>query len=360
MKEKKKKKKAGSTTRAILIAIIVLLSLMLALILAAVIFVNSTLNQIARPGTELETLSQEELDAILNETDPEDPEFTGPVLAPEDVTMPTAPAQVAVEDSEEIINILLVGQDTYSLTQRSRSDSMILCTINKSAKTLTMTSFMRDLYVTIPEYYDHRLNTAYAVGGFPALYDSLEYNFGVSVNKGVAVNFKSFKQIVDAVGGVDVNLTYSEAAHLNKNGWSLSSGVNHLDGTQALAYSRIRKIDSDFNRTSRQRNVMYAIIDKAKRMSLTELYDLLDVLIPMVYTDMSNKQILSTAAELAPMLQDMTIITQRIPVDNGYYNASVKGMAVLIPDIEMNCSFLADTIGVTADMEAILATADEE
>lgn len=356
--KKEKKDRKRSVKRGILIAAIVLLAFILILLIAATIFISSTLGKITHVDDLNVTMSDEELQQILNETEPEDVDFTGVVLAPEEVTLPETPVEV-VDSGRNVINILLVGQDTYSKTSRSRTDSMILCTINKSTKTLTLTSFMRDMYVRIPGYYSQRLNAAYVLGGFETLYDALEFNFGVVVDDGVAVNFASFAEVIDTVGGVEVELTGAEARHLNGQpyGWHLSEGVNLLDGEQALAYSRIRKLDSDFNRTSRQRAVIMALVEKAKKMSATELLSMIDVLCGMVITDMNTDEILFTAKELLPLLPELTVVTQRIPVDGEYQSVMIDGMAVLLPDLEANREILVQTIG---DPETLGETAETE
>lgn len=335
-----------SAKTGVLIAIIVVLSIILCVLIAATFFVTNTLNKIPK-ADQLDIMSQEEIESVLYEEPEEtEPGFTGEVIAPEDVVMPEKPVEV-VQTGDDIISILLVGQDTKNMSIRSRTDSMILCTINKTTKTLTMTSFLRDMYVKIPGWRDQRINVAYVLGGFETLYDSLEYNFGVQVEQGVAVNFASFEKVIDAVGGVDVELTSREANHLNAQNytWGLVEGVNTLNGEAALAYARIRKIDSDFARTNRQRTVITALLKKAKSLPLTDLYALVGELIPMVVTDMDNAQIVSLAMEIAPLLQDLTIVSQRIPVDDGYRSAWVDGMAVLLPDLETNRQFLIDTIG---------------
>ena len=347
VKEEKKKKKRGC-----LIVLIIFLALLISALIVTSVFVSRMLGQIEREDEVVETLSQEEIDAIYNETDPVedilDETEAGLETVPEeeDFTIPDETVE-PVQSGDDIINILLVGQDTANSKRRSRTDSMILCTINKKTKTLTMTSFMRDLYVKIPGYADQRLNVPYVLGGFKKLYQTLEYNFGVEVDYGIAVNFSSFKKVIDAVGGVDIELTKAEAKHLNKQNdeWELVKGVNHLDGEQALAYSRIRKIDSDFNRTSRQRKVIKAVVNGAKSMSVTELYSLVETLIPMVKTDMTDAEILGTAVELAPMLMDLEIKTQRIPINGEYKSKTIKGMSVLVADNKANRKFLQETIG---------------
>ena len=346
VQEEKKKKKRGC-----LIVLIIFLVLIVGALIVASVFFSSLLGKIEREDEVVETLSQEEVDQIFNETDPveelweetvENPEETDPE---EEITTPSEPVE-SIITNEKIVNILLVGQDNATAKRRSRTDSMILCTINTETKTLTMTSFMRDLYVKIPGYADQRLNVPYVLGGFKKLYQTLEYNFGVEVDYGIAVNFSSFKQVIDAVGGVDVELSKAEAKYLNKRmDWSLVEGVNHLDGEQALEYSRIRKIDSDFNRTKRQRMVLKAVVNSAKELPLTELYALVETLIPMVKTDMTDAEIIDTAIELAPMLMDMEVKTQRVPINGEYKSRTIKGMAVLVADAKATRKFLQETIG---------------
>lgn len=349
--KKNEKAKKKNVKRGFLIAVVVVLAVILVALLAVSIFVGDLLGRIQRVDPA-ETLSQEEIDAILNETD-EMEDYTGETMDPADVTMPDEAVE-AVDKGENVINIILIGQDNKSLTSRSRSDAMILCTINKEKKTLTMTSFLRDLYIKIPGYYNQRLNVAYAVGGFDALYETLEYNFGAVVDHGIGVNFSSFPDVIDAVGGVDIELTSREANHLNGQNytWGLSSGMNHLNGDQALAYSRIRKLDSDFGRTNRQRNVITALIEKAKDLSWTELYSMIQTLMPMVVTDMTDEEIIKTAMDLAPLLTDLEIITQRVPADGDYYMTMINGMSVLVADAEDTRQFLQDTIGDPGAKEA--------
>jgi LCP family protein required for cell wall assembly len=239
--------KRRSAKRGVLIALVVFLSIVLVVLLAGTIFMTRFLNSIQKVDPYQETMSQEQIDAILNEeTEPTDPDFTGEAISSDEIHLSDTPVD-AVETGEEVLNILLVGQDTDDLSQRSRSDSMVLCTINKTTGTLTMTSFMRDMYVKIPNFYDQRMNVAYLVGGFDALYDTLEHNFGVQIDNGVAVNFASFQKVIDAVGGVEIELTAAEADHLNMQNytWGLFEGVNILTGETALAYSRIRALGGD-------------------------------------------------------------------------------------------------------------------
>ena len=131
----------------------------------------------------------------------------------------------------------------------------------------------------------------YAIGGMEMLNETLEMNFGIHVDHNIEVDFSGFERIVDLMGGVDINLTSKEAKWM---GDGLKAGVNHLNGEKALEYARIRKIDSDFGRTNRQRTVLKALLEKAKRMNLSELNNLANALVPMVTTDMTTLHSLRT------------------------------------------------------------------
>lgn len=326
-----KKKNGKRSVKKILLAILcVILALVLIALLAVVIIGKSMLGKINRFDETQPTLSSSEIEQILQETDPPDPTFTGPVLTPEEVTIPTAPTEI-VTDSDNIINFLLVGQDRREGEPRQRSDSMILVTINKSKKTLTMTSFLRDIWLTIPGYYDQRLNVPYVIGGFDLLNATLERNFGVSSDNNIEVDFNGFIDIIDTVGGVDIYLTSAEANHLNESSdWNLHEGSNCLTGKQALDYSRIRVIGMDFGRTNRQRTVLLSLFNKIKSLSWLEMYPLLNKILPLVTTDMTDDEILTYAKELLVILPELEIVSQRIPVDDYYYFATVQGNSVIL------------------------------
>ena len=332
--------------RVLLTVLCVVLGLILSLLIGATLFVDSFLDRINRFDTELPTLSQEEVDSILAETDPAEEEYTGEVLAPEDVTVPTVPAE-EIETEDHIVNILLIGQDRRPNQGRQRSDAMILCTINTEKKTLVMTSFLRDLYVQLPEYngqkyYNNRLNVNYVIGGMQMLNDCLKLNFGVDVDHNIEVDFSGFENIVDLMGGVDIELTEGEAWYV---GQGARAGMNHLNGAQALTYSRIRAIGTDFGRTNRQRTVLNALLNKAKDLSLTELTDLANNIIPMITTDMSNTEIIKYVMDFFPILSELEVTTQHVPADGHYYGANIAGMSVLVPDYDAVIDMLKETIG---------------
>lgn len=353
--ENKPEKKAGKK-KVGLIILLAVLALVLIAVVVGVIYYNSMLDNINRFEENTPTMSDEELASFLEEQG-----TGGGVDLDENASIGTIPTELDVMTDEEetiggeIINILLIGQDTRNENQRGLSDSMILVSVNKEEKTLVMTSFMRDLYIDIPSdrggYYRQRINTAYAVGGMPKLNATILHNFGVEIDNNVEVDFSGFVTIVDAMGGVDIELTETEAWHLNKNtAWGLKEGLNHLNGEQALAYSRIRKIDSDFYRTERQRTVLNKLFEKVRDMSVTELLGLAKEFLPLITTDMSNSQITEYIMELAPLLPQLKITTQRIPIDGSWWGANAgteeQPMYVIYCNLTKNRDFLRETIGV--------------
>ena len=345
--------KKNKIKRTLLSSLCVLLALILAAMIIGTIYVESVFGRIN--GLNNETLSSSEIEDIMNMTnDPDDVDPTAPTIDPDDVTMPTEPAEI-IDYGEGVINIILVGQDRRAGQGRQRSDAMILCTINKGTKTITLTSFLRDMYVTIPNYYRQRINVSYQLGGFKTLNDTLEHNFGVRADHCVEVDFSGFRDIVNVLGGVDVELTRKEADYLNKKGnwdndqgnfdWHLTAGVNRLDGDQALAFSRIRALDSDWGRTNRQRVVLTALLNKAKTMDISQINDFINEVIPMIATDMTPSEITGYALDLLPMLGSATIKNQTIPADGTWQYASINGASVITVNFEKNQQFLRDTIG---------------
>lgn len=246
-----------------------------------------------------------------------------------------------------IINILLIGQDRREGEAQARSDSMILCTFNKETKQLTMTSFLRDLYVQIPGHHDNRINAAYSEGGMQLLNATLEQNFGLQIDGNVEVDFTQFSGIVDLLGGVEIELRQDEADVINKEtGSALTAGVQILNGTQALTYSRIRNLDSDgdFSRTNRQRKVMSALLEAYRDIRLSDVVPMLTQLLPMITTDMNHGQILMCALEVLPYLSGAEIVSQRIPADGTYSDQTIDGMSVLVADMDAARQMLKSTL----------------
>ncbi len=333
-----------------LISLCSVLALILAVSIVATAYVNHLLSLIERtPGADGDPANTQPIETTEYSEPTLPPDFTGTVIDPTDVTVPPEVETSQVISSEnypELINIMLVGQDRRpEETYLTRSDAMILCTFNTKEKTITMTSFMRDLYVNIPGYGGNKMNAAYQFGGMNLLRATMLENFGVYVDAFVEVDFSGFEKVVEVVGGVNIKLTQEEAEHLNGiGGWKLAAGENHLNGTQTLQYARIRYIgNADFGRTERQRNVLNAILSKCKSINLSQANDLLTQILPLVTTDMSNDQIFSYALTLFPLLTG-GVESQRIPIDGSYTLTYVGALDVVLPNIEINRQYLLDTL----------------
>lgn len=341
--KKTKDKKPINKKKMLVICLSVLLVLLL-IVLGVLIYLDQMFDLINWTNGKLPQMSEQEMLEYLNgEKETMDPDFDGEILNPEDINLDTVDGPSIL--NENMINILLIGQDRRPGETRARSDSMILCSYNKQKNELTMISFMRDLYVKIPGYSSHKMNSSFAWGGMSLLNDTILTNFGIEIDGDFAVDFEAFGDVIDTIGGVDINLTAAEARYINSSKYS--AGVNHLDGQDALTYARIRKIgNADFERTSRQQNVINAVLEKCKKMSLTELDALLKAVLPLLSTNMEQSTILALAAELLPSLSTLKINERvRIPADGTYSFAWVSDMSVLMPDLKANRDILEELLG---------------
>ena len=327
------------------------LAFVLVLMVGVTVYAEYIFGKIGKFDDNDTTLSQEEMDALLQENNETlDPDATYETIDPAEMTT-APPVDQQIGGEEHIVNILLMGQDNAKGASRSRTDSLILCTFNLDKKTLTMTSFMRDMYVEIPGYGSNRINVAYPWGGLEALDETLMHNFGIHIDGHVAIDFSHFEEMIDLLGGVDIELSSLEVGHMNVTyGFALTPGVNHLNGAEALAYARTRKVNTpdgsiaDFGRTDRQRIVLHALLEAYKNVGLTKMLSLLDDILPMVTTDMKYDQMVTYVGKFSPLLTEGTIVTQRIPADGAYKLTMIDGMSVLLPDLVANRELLVDSL----------------
>ena len=246
-----------------------------------------------------------------------------------------------------ITNLLLIGQDYREGEEGTRSDSMILLTYHRKTGDVTMTSFLRDLYVPIPGHSSNRINAAYSEGGAPLLDETLKQNFSLHIDGNIEVDFPQFSEIIDLLGGVSIELREDEAKEINSHtGGALTAGVQNLTGEEALTYARIRKLDldGDFSRTDRQRKVISALLGQYRNIKWRELLKLMDELLPMISTDLNYGQIVLLAMEILPKLSDAQITTQHIPASGTYTDETIDGMMVLSADMEANRDLLRQTL----------------
>lgn len=345
------KKKVNWGKRIFVIILLLLLVLTGGGIAAGAVYYNSMLNLVTRPEAQAteNVLSDEQLEEILG-------------FVPEKVEVqPTEPkvqeTKPAEKKEDHILNIMLVGQQARKNETAKLSDTMILCSINKQTKTITLTSFLRDLYVKLPDFQGHvcgknRINVAYNLGwywagekGGMAMLDQLILeNFGVEVDYNVEVGFDTFTKVIDVMGGVDIEMEADVARKINVGS---EAGTYHLNGETALNYARTRHAnegDNDFNRTRRQRVLITSLINKAKTMSLTDLHNLLKEILPLVITDMTNEEITACALELLPMLAELEIVSNQVPAPDTYYMKMIDIIgvesSVIICDEEANKELL--------------------
>lgn len=256
-------------------------------------------------------------------------------------------------------NILLIGNDSRTEGDDGRSDAMILISISSKTKSIHMTSLLRDIYVDIPGHDGNRLNAAYAFGGPELLMETLELNFGIEVNRYALVNFQAFANLVDAVGGVDLDVTNEEVQYIN--GYLVEynqlegkpegtdyldtslSGNIHLNGPQALAYCRNRYIGTDFARTERQRKVLTAAMKSAPVALATNGSALIDGVLSNVTTNLSQSELNGLILQTPAMLT-YDLISSSIPLEGTYSNATIRKMAVLEVDFEANKEYIQKEI----------------
>lgn len=327
-------KKKQTKLRNTLIVVCIVLGVILALLVAGTAYAQFLLGKVnyVDPDATVPTYSQEQIDAVLKETEPTDPEFTGPELSEEDVIMETVAPMEEVTDN--VVTILLLGADRRK-NEPARTDTIILCTFNKTQKTISLTSLLRDTYVKIPGYKSNRINAPYVFGGATLLEETLEYNFGIEIDGYVEVDFSHFAKLIDLLGGIELEVTGGISQFIySESGRVVRTGLQKLNGEEALHYSRYRGTASgDLDRTNRQRIVLSTLLNEYKTKSLPELVGLLDDILPMVTTDLTQDEILKYMTDFFPMLASAQINTYRIPEEGDYQGARINGMAVFVPDI---------------------------
>lgn len=243
-------------------------------------------------------------------------------------------------------NILLIGVDDKKGGTVSRSDTMILVSIDRKHGQIKMTSFMRDTYVTIPGHGEDKMNAACVYGGPQLVVETIEYNFGIDIDNYVLVDFNAFKDVIDSLGGVTVQVEQREAEYINRTSkQNIEYGDKvTLNGEEALVYVRIRYLDSDFYRTQRQRKVISAILSQVKKSNPLDLIDTGKTVLSYVETDMNPVELslLSEGAVLLYMRYD--IIQSRVPFDKNYYSSTINGSAVLTINKEETSRMLEEFI----------------
>lgn len=246
------------------------------------------------------------------------------------------------------VNVLLIGADRRATTGSYNADTMMVATVDTVNNRLKLTTLMRDMLVDVPGHGYRKLNSVISLGGMELLYQTIEHNFHLKLNDYVMVDLHSFVDVVDAVGGVTIEMTAEEISAANDciAGLNKQLGVEYLwdgfifadpgpvqlTGKQALGYARIRKLDSEFVRTGRQFKLLNMIFAKFKTFGLNEQYDLLYKLLPLVETSMANDEIISAAAKLLSTGQ-RGLIYYRLPIEGLYQNGKWEKRFVFFCDM---------------------------
>lgn len=234
---------------------------------------------------------------------------------------------------KDTYNILLLGVDRRDESWEGNSDVILLVTVNKEKKTVYLTSFLRDLYADIPGVGVRKLNAACANGGPELTVQTLEENYQVEIDNYAMVDFNAMIDVVDALGGVDLEIDEDERVTANDyitcmcedNGddpedyYIEKAGLVHLNGYQAVGYARNRYTGkgSDFGRTQRQRNVLTAIAEKAQDGDYASLADTMEDVMPYITHDITEMQMIGLMMQLGSWL-DYDIQQQHIPYDGEY------------------------------------------
>lgn len=340
------KRKKLSGKKKTLIAGGIIIGILLLLVLLAVLVIKGYLSKVHYdPG-----------DQSLVDSLPPDDDASGPDSPLSEIDELNSRVESALNNKKiplaydkDVFNIMLIGSDTRVSGSWGRSDTMMLISINKKTKKTVITSLLRDIYIKIPGVsLPNRLNTATAYGGPNLLLKTVQENFRIKIDKYIAVDFYSFIDIIDKLGGIELELNQSEVDIANKyireinkltgkdqnDGLLTTPGIQTVTGKQALGYARNRYGGGgDFSRTNRQRIVLEKCFDKIKNQSVTKLIGLLDIILPKVTTNMKQGELFSLVLDM-PTYSGYTVDSWSVPMKGAYKYMTVRKMSVLGIDFD--------------------------
>lgn len=338
----------------------------LMIIIAGIWFVNDKLNRLDYSDG---TLTEEELSATASEValeelglSSEEPEV---IISAEEEGLEEEDAvltEMEIFKDDDVLNILLLGTDERrsEYSTNARADSIMILSLNRKEGTMKLASLERGMGFPILEgayagQYDW-LTHCFRYGGADLMLKEVRECLRVDVDRYIRVNFNTFDQIIDAVGGVDIELTALEAQGLNgevrTNAYAkhtMYPGVNHLDGYDALQYARLRYIDSDWKRVQRQRNVIQAVVHQSKELNLIELNEATNTILPLIQTNMSKTEVLELTTYL-PTLAGADIEQMTVPAKGTYgVMTGMGGRTLYAVDFEENAAILKDFLYSTEE-----------
>lgn len=334
-KNPKPKKKAG---KIILSVILVLVILIAGAVIWGIRYFNNMFGKM-----DIVVLDKNLYETYSEETTlPEETQAIPTVQTTVAETEETVPTETTVPPfkSEDIVNILVVGQASREGEESHIADSTILVTVNTYNGTVRLSSVLRDTLVDLPAYKTHKagrnkFNMAYHLGNtWEGIEGAMAYtnltmyhNFGVEVDHNVEISFESFTKLIDYMGGIEIELTEAEAKYLNDDDlyvlYDVEPGLQYLDGMAALSYARMRKAegdgDSDIKRTDRQHKVIEALFNKIRNLSLKELQGVADTLLPLITTTMTPKDVADLMLKMLPHIRDLKFEKGSIPIKTTYW-----------------------------------------
>ena len=271
--------------------------------------------------------------------------------------------QLSLTDGEllqdsKVLNVMLFGEDNSKGADHGRSDTMIMLSIDNRHKKLKLTSFQRDTYVYIPNYGYNKLNASYTYGGATLAIQTIEANFGIKIDRYAVVDFNSFIDIIDTLGGIDMELTQDEIDYINYQMYKNEQtdnptlitdapGVVHLTGQQALWYSRNRGLSigedgntigidgDDWDRTSRQRKLLETVFNDMKSADLGQIISIVGAVGPLITTNLKKDEITALVSHSLTYLK-YEVVQYNIPADGfwRYNDDTPAGSVIEITDLE--------------------------
>lgn len=266
--------------------------------------------------------------------------------------------------SADVMNLLLIGVDNDyydGMNDRGNADGLMILSVNKSTKQIVLSSLMRDVKVSVPGAgYKTKLTLVYHYEGLETLIDTIEQNFGVPIDNYIMVNYLSVVDMVDAMGGIELEVTSDELYWMEPKIKNLNlllgqdgeanlidpaqAGTLTLNGIQTAAYLRIRYAgNGDFDRTERARIVLMALAEKARGMKMKEMLGLADRVLPQITTDLSQTRTFSLLVSL-PKYLGYDMVSNRIPIDDSWYFENNSNGSFVIIDYPVNREFLYRSI----------------
>ncbi|MBR6767728.1 MAG: LCP family protein [Clostridia bacterium] len=259
-------------------------------------------------------------------------------------------------------NVLLLGADSRNMTDyNGRTDCIMILSINEELGEAKLTSIMRDTWVSIPGKKNNKINAANVFGGPELALETVNNNFGTDIQNYILVNMSDFTDIVNLMGGADVEVTASERKTANmyideaENGFTnerfdnydytriSGEGMLHLSGVQAMGYCRDRYTDSDFQRVMRQQEVMLSMAKTAQNMTLEEILPIAETAKTYVQTNLTDEQVKALAT--AVMTVDPETVEQyRLPAEGAYKSGTFDGTWMIKADLEKNAQLLKEFI----------------